>query len=462
MKEETVKIRNSHINENFLLSTEMAKRLYYECAKDLPIIDYHNHLSIGDLESNRRYSDIFELWIAPDPYKHRAMRICGVEEEYITGKAPNFEKFSRWCEIFPSLIGNPLFDWSLMELEKFFSITDIPNAKNCKKIWDTANEMLRGEGFSSRELLAKFNIEYNAPCVSLTDDVSGIREIENCSFSVRCDDIINVQRSFIDKLANITSREINSIEDFAAALDARFSELCEYGFVFTDHALDNGFVYVKDTGRCGEIFDKLLRGEKLSDEERGELVGEILRILGAIYAKRGIVMQLHMGAQRKTSSRLRALAGAAGGYAGIGNSVCVKSLTELLDDMEMGAGLPKTLIFTLNPADHAMISILSGSYSKDGECAIVSEGPAWWWCDHMQGMKDMLEHLSTFGLLSSFFGMTTDSRTIFSFVRHDYFRRVLCMWIGEKVERGEFPDNFELWREVVEKACYSNAKKYIK
>lgn len=348
-----------YCRDRFLLADPIAEKLYRDCAADLPIIDYHNHLPVRDLISDRKYTDMCALWIDPDPYKHRAMRICGVPEKYITGDAEPFEKFEKWCEIFPALVGNPLFDWSLAELNRVFGIRQIPSAANCREIWDKANALLQ------------------------------------------------------------------------------------------------------EDGKNGERFRAVLQGRTLSEGDKTALVCHLLRMLGGLYAGHGTVMQLHMGARRSTSDRLKNAAGPAGGYAAIGKSVDVQSVTAFLNDLEAAGGLPKTLLFSLNPADHAVLSALSGSFSRDGTAALVSEGPAWWWCDHIGGITAMLDACAGFSVLSTFIGMTTDSRSVLSFSRHDYFRRVLCMWIGEKVRRGILPEDCTLLRGTVEKICYTNAKRTV-
>ena len=209
-------------------------------------------------------------------------------------------------------------------------------------------------------------------------------------------------------------------------------------------------------------FATILEGRELTAIEERQLASSILRSVAGLYAKHGLTMQLHIGAKRKTSSRLREVAGPAGGYAAIGNCVNVESLTKLLDDIEKQEnGLPKTILFTLNPADNAVMSVLSGSYSKDGVEAVISQGPAWWWCDHYQGMNNMLDHMSVYGVLSTFVGMTTDSRSILSFVRHDYFRRVFCSWIERKVQEGVLPKHEQLLKDLIQNVCYLNAKKTI-
>ena len=449
------------MRQDFLLKSDLAKKLYTEVAAKLPIIDYHNHLSVADVASDRKFENITQLWISVDPYKHRAMRILGVPEKYITGDATDFEKFEKWYGCLPRLAGNPLFDWTIMEFDTVFGMEIYPFQKNAKEVWDEVNEKVRE--LSATKILEKFNIEYSAPCASLVDELLNFDKSRGICPSLRGDDIVGVNKAFVERLEQVTGTAIQSFADFEQAIEKRLGAFVEAGCKYSDHALDDGFDYINDDGRNEERFTEVLNGSELSEQDKLHLSSEILKKLAGLYAKNGFTMQLHIGAKRSTSTRLRQVAGPAGGYAAIGHSVNVKALTDLLDDIEKQEyGLPKTLLFTLNPADNAVMSILSGSYSKDGVEAIVSQGPAWWWCDHYQGMVTMLEHLSVFGVASTFVGMTTDSRSLMSFVRHDYFRRILCNWIGEKVEKGVLPRNVEILSEMIRNMCYYNAKKTLK
>lgn len=423
---------------DFLLNSATAKTLYQQ-VKDLPIIDYHNHLSLDDLKNNKRFLDIFDLWIKPDPYKHRAMRMCGIPEKYITGDADGKEKFLKWCEILPSLLGNPLYHWSLMELNTVFGIDLIPSNENALYIYEKCNEFLKNNEVTANSLLDKFNVELTCPCASLTDDISFFKGNERIAPSLRGDDIVSANQNFMSKLSAITNISINSSDDFETALKLRLDEFEKCGLVFTDHALDNGFDFKSDSA---------------PDSKDG-----ILKFLATEYSKRGLVMQLHIGAKRHTSSRLREAAGAAGGFAAIGNSVNIAALTLFLDTIDKtDYRLPKTLLFTLNPADNALISVLAGSYSKDGVEGLITQGPAWWWCDHKQGITEVLDNISSYSLLSNFVGMTTDSRSFLSYVRHDYFRRIVCNWVAEKIDSGEFIASDEQISTLLLRLCYQNAK----
>lgn len=436
-----------------ILKNAFGRKLYETYAKNLPIIDYHNHLAVEEILQDRIFDNITQLWITADPYKHRAMRILGVPEMYITGAPSDFEKFEKWYGCLPRLAGNALYDWSCMEFETLFNITLEPFTVPAVEIYEAVNEKLKT--LSAKKILSKFNIEYSAPCATLTDHLDLFAELPGICPSLRADAVVSVDRNLVQQLS------ATNLQEFERAVENRIIQFRQSGCVFADHALDHGFSYVSDDGNNAERFEKLLSEEGLYDYDRLHLESYILNFLGRLYAKYKMVMQLHIGAKRTTSTRLRNIAGPAGGYAAIGNTVDVGALTSFLDDIEKNGALPKTVLFTLNPADNAVMSILSGSYSADGVQSVVTQGPAWWWCDHAQGMRQMLDHMSVYSVLSTFIGMTTDSRSLMSFVRHDYFRQILCQWIAEKVEQGYLPENKAILKELVERMCYKNAKKLL-
>ena len=382
------------------------------------------------------------------------MRVLGVPEYYITGRATDYEKFEKWYGCLPRLVGNALYDWSCMEFETIFGITLEPFEQDSAVLYSQVNEKLKN--LSAKKILSKFHIEYSAPCATLTDDLSVFDGMEGICPSLRGDTVVAADQKFLHQLGQITD-----LADFWQVVEKRIVAFAEAGCRFSDHALDHGFAYLAEDGNNENRFRKILAGETLSGEDKLAMESHILRGLGSVYAKHGMTMQLHIGAKRATSTRLRNIAGPAGGYAGIGNTVDVSALTNLLDDIEKLGGLPKTILFTLNPADNAVMSILSGSYSADGVESIVTQGPAWWWCDHAQGMRQMFDHMSVYSVLSTFVGMTTDSRSLLSFVRHDYFRQILCQWIAEKVEGGYLPQNKEILGALITRMCYENAKKLL-
>ena len=447
------------MNPDFLLDSALARSLYHTFAAGLPVIDYHNHLKPADLVSDRKYDNITQLWISADPYKHRAMRILGVEERRITGDADDYEKFEAWYESLPRLIGNPLFDWSRMELSRVMGVELLPFG-DCKTVWDRLNEAVRET--SAKKLLESFNVEYSAPCTALCDDLTVFAHDDALAPTLRGDDLLLPTKALLERLRVLTGITIRTPEDYLAAVEKRLDAFRAVGCRFSDHGLDNGFAYAVDDGRNASRFARLAAGEELDRAERLQLSSFILTQLASGYARHGFTMQIHIGAQRKTSTRLRTLAGAAGGYAAVGNTSDVSSLAAFLDAVEsLPAGLPQVLLFPLNPADNAVMATLSGSFSRDGVEALVSQGPAWWWCDHYEGMVQMLSTFACHSVLSSFVGMTTDSRSLLSFVRHDYFRRVLCRWMAQMVESGRMPDDEGLLGDTIRRICYENAKKRL-
>lgn len=450
------------MREDFLLNSELSRRLYMECAANLPVIDYHNHLSVEDIVTDRRFENLYDLWLAPDPYKHRAMRMCGVPEEKITGKASAEEKFEAWCSIFPKLVGNPLYQWSLMELQDVMQIKEIPGAETWRQIWHQSKEYLATCPVTAQGILKKAKVEYNSPCAEITDDISLFVQRKDLAPSLRGDTILNPSESLIRKLEQRTEEKITDLDRYKNALRKQFWRFIEAGCHFSDHALDNGFHYYKEDGKNEKRFQDVIAGDVSGREERDRLASALLRFLGGLYAEYRCVMQLHMGAQRDTSTRLRSCAGAAGGYACIGNSVDIASLVSFLDDLEkQPEGLPRIILFSLNPADHALLSCLSGSYSKDHEPGLVTQGPAWWWCDHSYGITSVLESTASYGLLSNFPGMTTDSRSFLSFIRHDYFRRLLCNWLAKKALEKEIPQSVEILEELIDSMCCKNARRML-
>ncbi len=438
----------------------MAQHLYHESAKELPIIDFHNHLNVQELILNRNYKNLARLWLLSDPYKHRAMRICGIPEMYITGDSSDYEKFDAWMSVLPKLIGNPLYDWSILEIKRVFGIDLVPGVTDTERLWETVNRKLKEPEYKPMALLERFHVEYAAPCAGITEDISAFQNVPFLAPSLRADTLMALDRTLLQDLETMTETRIRTLDDFAQAVSRRMDEFHAAGCRFSDHALDNGFFWFADDGKNEERFSLCVQGKQISAADKQKLECEILRRLAREYARRNWTMQLHIGAQRYTSSRLRKLAGPAGGFAGIGNCCDAASLTAMLDCFEQASsGMPRIILYTLNPADNAVMSVLSGSYSQDRVAAKVSQGPAWWWCDHLQGMREVLEHISSFGVLSTFVGMTTDSRSVLSFSRHDYFRRALCGWLGEKAQKGEILAPDEALHKLVQDVCYFNARK---
>ncbi len=458
---------------DFLLINDYGKRLYHEVAAALPIIDPHNHIDPAALAVNKKFKNIYQLWVQNDPYKHRAMRIYGIAEELITGNMPDYEKFFAWATCFQSTAGNPLFHWSCMELKTLFGIEEMLTPSSAKMIWDKANDLLTQEEFTALNIVKSFGVELLCTSDDLNDSLEHHVELAKqnsgitCLPSLRADSIISFsQPSFypwLQKLQSLTSIEVIDLTTYQSAIINRLNFFDEAGCLLSDHSLDSGFMYTScDIAEATYLFKRLLDKEAINEEELISLQSYLLHFLGKEYATRKWKMQLHIGAYRYTSSVLRNKVGSAGGYACIGNTAHVPSLCLLLDELDKEGALPKTILYTLNPVDNAVFASLTGSYSEDGVQGKIQFGPAWWYNDHYEGIMQQLTALSSYGLLSTSIGMTTDSRSIVSFIRHDYYRRILCNLLGSWVEEGKLPNDWDFVSTMVKNISYSNIKNWIK
>jgi glucuronate isomerase len=460
------------LKNNFLLNNNISKDLYFEVAKGLKIIDYHNHLNPEAMASERKFDNITQLWIHDDQYKHRLMRINGIKEVYITGAASDKEKFLAWMRTFPKTIGNPLFHWTQLEISEIFS-NQIDLMKDDPEIlWDNFSTKLGNHGLSVIDILNKWNVEILCPSDDILDNldshVKTTKRETNISVlpSLRSDSILALESSlfleWLKKMRALTGSEIKSLSDYEEAISLRLDYFVKGGCKLSDHGLDSGFIFKPTTVEVAAIiFAKKLKGESLTSSELLAIKSYLLQFLGVQYGKRNITMQLHIGAQRTTSSRLKGIAGKFGGFAAIGNPCDIESLTQYLDSLEKTGYLPNTILYTLNPADNERFATLTGSFSEDGVSGKIQFGPAWWFNDHFEGIKKQLTDVASYGILNSFIGMTSDSRSFLSLSRHYYFRRILCHLLGEWVDKGILPNDFELLAGLVKNVCYQNAKNLI-
>ncbi|GGM90143.1 uronate isomerase [Dyadobacter beijingensis] len=457
------------ITPDFLLTNDTAKALFERVAA-LPIIDFHNHIDPKPLSVNMRFENIYQLWVQNDPYKHRAMRIYGLPEELITGtQTSDYEKFTAWAQCMMHTAGNPLFHWSCMELQRVFGISALLKPSNARQIWEMANALLATDGFGALDILKRFNVEMLCTSDDLLDELAHHALLKDqqsevsCLPSLRGDSILTFQPDWIARLQAICEVEITNLESYKNAIIKRLDFFDLAGCLLSDHSLDSGFKYVTtQEPEASALFVKVLRGQSLGPEQLISLQSHLLHFLGQQYANRRWKMQLHIGANRFTSSNLRRRLGAAGGYASIGNTVDVHSVSRLLDDLDIQDNLPKTILYTLNPADNAVFASLTGSFSEDGVRGKVQFGPAWWYNDHYEGIAEQLVTLSSYGLLSTSIGFTTDSRSILSFSRHEYYRRILCNLIGTWAEDGKLPDDLEFLGQLAADISYNNIKTWIK
>jgi glucuronate isomerase len=462
---------NTFIPDDFLLENKMSRTLFHGTAKRLPVIDYHNHLDPVHLAENHRFEDLAQLWVIPDQYKHRAMRISGIPEAEITGNVPGKKKFHNWAATLPKTLGNPLFHWSAMELKAVFGVEELLNPENAERIYHHCNERLQSEDLRSISLLKLWNVEHLCTSDDLLDDLQphmaasaqhGIR----VQPSLRGDSIVEVDRpaysDWLARLSRQTQVDIEDLETYEVAVRQKLAAFQAADCQFADHALDAGFQFqLPERSVAEQLFRQCLRGQPLDKSGLRQLKSFLLHFLGREYAARSWTLQLHIGAQRATSSRLRSLAGRAGGYAAIGQATDISSLVALLDSLEKKQALPRMILYNLNPVDNQALASLTGSFTEDGVAGKVQFGPAWWYNDHFAGIRAQLISLANYGLLHHAIGMTTDSRSILSFSRHEYYRRVLCNLVGEWVEKGHLPADEALLEQLIRAVCYGNIKNWI-
>lgn len=458
------------ISSKFLLQNDTAGELF-QAVQDQPIIDYHNHINPVDLADNRRFKNLTQLWLSLDPYKHRLMRINGVPEAQITGKASCREKFQRWAETLPRTLGNPLYHWSALELKRVFGVDELLSVENASAIWKACNEQLQQDDYLVVPLIQRWRVQTMCTSDDLLDDLEPHRRVSlthelNVFPSLRGDTILSLSKTndqtWLNTLSEQTGKKTNNLDDYQSAILQKLDNFTEAECRLADHALDPDFHFLLPTEReASTYFQRVLDKQTLSSEEQIKLNSYLLNFLGKAYAERGWTLQLHVGAQRSTSTRLKQLAGGAGGYAGIGTTCDIDSLCRLLDTLEQAGQLPEIVLYTLNPADYEALASLTGSFAEDGVPGKIQLGPAWWYNDHYQGIERHLNVLASYGMLSRFIGMTTDSRSPLSFSRHEYFRRVLCNTIGTWAEAGQLPNDINMLRSLVQDIAYQNAEQWM-
>lgn len=460
------------MDENFLLMTETAQKLYHNYAKNLPIFDYHCHLSPKEIAENKRFKNITEIWLGGDHYKWRAMRSNGISEEYITGNASDYEKFKAWARTVPYCLGNPLYHWSHLELKRYFDMDIIINEDTADEIWEEANKIINGEDFTTKELIKKFNVKV----ICTTDDAidtleyhKKIREDEDFPSTVvptfRPDKGLNIQNKgfteWVFRLSEISGINIKTYDDFIEALYSRVNYFHELGCRLSDHALDEIFFCEASDRELDVIFKKAISGQELSDKEIEKYKTMTMVKLAKKFNDLNWTMQLHIGALRNNNTIMFKKLGPDTGFDSIGDENIAKPLSKLLDKISTEYGLPKTILYSLNAKDNDVLGTMIGNF-QDGELpGKLQFGTAWWFNDQKDGMEKQMISLANLGLLSRFVGMVTDSRSFLSFTRHEYFRRVLCNLIGKWAENGEVPYDMDLLGNLVQNICFNNAKNYF-
>lgn len=459
------------INEDFLLTTEAARRLYHEYAENMPIFDYHCHLNPAEIYENKRFSDIGEAWLAGDHYKWRVMRANAVPEKYVTGDGDYHEKFNRFASIMPGLIGNPIYHWSHLELKRFFGIDDLLGPKTADSIWECANRKLQSPDGAARALIKESNVRALCTTDDPADDLKYHRLLSGEGFAVkvlptfRPEKALNITDpafpAYMEKLGSAADVKISSLDDVCRALAQRLDYFAAQGCRLSDHSFGSPDFTVWDEKAAEEAVRKALEGEIPTEHEAAAYQSVMMDWLGGQYAKRGFTMQLHIGAIRNLNTlRFRAL-GADVGCDSIGDVISAASLAALLDRMAVKDQLPKTILYTLNAADNDKLAAAAGCFQDETTAGKIQFGSAWWFNDHYDGMTAQIKSLANIGVLSRFVGMLTDSRSFLSYPRHEYFRRILCEVVGGWIDKGMAPADYDGIGRIIEDICFNNVWNYI-
>jgi len=460
------------IDEDFLLQNRTAKVLYHDYAKDMPIIDYHCHLSPKEIAENRKYKNITEVWLGGDHYKWRAIRSNGIDEKYITGDSDDKEKFMKWAETMPYLLGNPLYHWTHLELKRYFGIDEVLSPKTAEEIWEKCNSLLKTEDFSARGFILRSNVE----TICTTDDPADTLEYHKAikndkSFPVkvlpafRPDKALNINldgfTSYIQLLGKAADINISSMDDLKKALIKRIEFFHDNGCRISDHALEYAIYQDADEKELEKIFKNALKGETASPIEADKYKTHMLVFLGREYAGKGWTMQLHMKTIRNNNSRMFKALGPDTGYDAIGDALQAKALAQFFDALDSTSELPKVILYSLNPCDNEVLATIMGCFQGNEIPGKIQLGSAWWFNDHKDGMEKQMAALASLGLLRRFIGMLTDSRSFLSYTRHEYFRRILCNLVGRWADDGEVPKDMDLLGRMVQEISYYNAKNYF-
>ena len=460
------------MDKDFLLETDTAKELFHNYAEVVPVLDYHCHINPQEIYEDRKFDNIAQVWLGGDHYKWRQMRSNGIDEYYITGDASDWEKFEKYAQTLDKAIGNPLYHWSHLELQRFFYYDGVLSSKTAKEVWDLCNEKLSHDDMSVRNLIKKANVTLICTTDDPIDDLKWHKLIkEDDSFDVqvlpawRPDKAVNINKpdfmEYVGKLADAAQMEINTFEDLKKALANRMDFFAEKGCSVADHGLDYVMYVPASDDEIEAIFAKKRNGEELTNEEVVKFKTAIMLFLAKENKNRNWVMQLHYGCKRDNNTVMFDKLGPDTGYDCISNEAPGSQLADFLNAVNMDGGLPKTIIYSLNPGDDELIGTILGCFQNSDAIGKIQQGSAWWFNDNKTGMQKQMTSLANLGLLGNFVGMLTDSRSFLSYPRHEYFRRIMCNLIGGWVENGEFPYDMDLLAPIVKGISYNNAIDYF-
>jgi glucuronate isomerase len=462
------------LSDNFLLQSTCAERLYHEYARDMPIFDYHCHLPVAEIADDKSFENLTAIWLDGDHYKWRAMRANGIDEKYITGHAPDREKFRAWAATVPKTLRNPLYHWTHLELKNPFGISDcLLDPTTADAIYDRCTDLLQKDEFSTRSLLRRMNVKVICTTDDPLDDLEHHRRLrEDPAFSVRIlpafrpDRAMGVENPklfnhWVDRLAECCEEEISSFSRFLGCVKQRHDFFHSSGCRLSDHGLEEPYAEEYSGTQIATIFDTVRRGNHVSDEKVRMFKSAMLFEFALLDHDRGWTQQFHFGTLRNTNSRAFGILGPDSGYDSIGDFNMSRNLARFLDRLESAGKLTKTILYIINPRDNEMIATMIGNFQDGIIPGKIQFGSGWWFNDQKDGMERQINALSNMGLLSRFVGMLTDSRSFLSYPRHEYFRRILCNLFGTDMENGELPHDFELIGNTIQDICYTNSVNYF-
>lgn len=460
------------LDQDFLLSTETAAKLFHNYAEKLPIIDYHCHINPKDIAFDRKFDNITQVWLGGDHYKWRLMRSHGIDEHYITGNAPDKEKFMKWADTLSKCIGSPLYHWSHLELQRYFDYYGVLNTKTAEEVWKLCNEKLAEDSMSVRNIIRKSNVTHICTTDDPVDNLEWHDKIAaDPTFHVkvipawRPDKAMNLEKEdyldYLTKLEKAADMKIDSYDALQAALKKRIEYFHQNNCRVSDHGLDFVMYVPASEAEVKDIFLKRLSDSPLTETELLQFKTNFMLTMGKHYQELGWVMQLHYGCKRSNNTKAFTTLGPDTGYDCIDNHTPSGQIADFLNALDRIDRLPKTIIYSLNPADNAIIGSIIGCFQDSSAISKIQHGSAWWFNDHKTGMTDQLTSLANLGFLAGFVGMLTDSRSFLSYSRHEYFRRILCDLIGNWVENGEYPQDYDILGEIVSNISYYNALNYF-
>jgi len=460
------------IDENFLLHNKTAEILYHQYAKDMPVIDYHNHLPPEQIAEDKNFENLTQAWLYGDHYKWRAMRANGIPEAYITGDKSDWEKFEKWAETVPYTLRNPLYHWTHLELQRYFDVHEVLSPATARKIYEECNAKLQTPEYSVRNLLRKMNIVALATTDDPIDDLAFHQKIKEDGFEIKVlpafrpdkamqADNLPALLNYMGRLEEVSGFSITDFSTYLLALKSRHDYFAANGCSVSDHGLEQLYAENATDDEIEAIFGKIIIGKELNSIEIRQFKSAMLYHFAIWDHEKGWVQQFHLGALRNNNSRLLESLGPDTGWDSIGDFQQGPMLSKFLDRLDSSNQLTKTIIYNLNPADNELIATMIGNFNDGTVAGKIQYGSGWWFMDQKEGMTRQINALSNMGLLSRFIGMLTDSRSFLSYPRHEYFRRLLCNMLGEDVENGELPDDMDWLGKVVKDICYHNAKQYF-